>query len=295
MCKLSVSVVSSILFVFANGAFTLQATESKQTTIYYDYLPFSKAYETQTTESVVSAPNLLLLKHLSNKVGVEFLPTTRLMSELNNVTERSVCSLFKLKTDERSEKFYFSLPVSFILTNRLYLKRDMPPIPESLLNEDGELKSLLSLFNGNDNVIMLWDIISYGSVVDEALETIPDKNKIIIQGLSSHGSLARMIERDRTDYAIMFPSEVTDFENDATPLNLLSYRIAGVNPISTGHVMCNKNQASKDFLLTVNNKLIELYRSPSFIKANTLNVSPKDTELLIKEIKKNTPDMPSLM
>ena len=285
--KISINVVTFI-FVFANVTSALQANESKKTTIYYDYLPFSSAYETQTTENIVSAPALLLLNNISSPIDVQFLPTTRLISELNNTNERVVCSLFKLKTDERSENYHFSLPVSFIINNRLYLRSDMRPIPATLLNKDGELKTLSSLFTGNNKVIMLWDIISYGNLVDEVLKTIPAKNKVIIQGLSSHGSLTKMIERGRTDYAIMFPSEVTDFENDSKPLHLLSYRIAGVKPVSSGHIMCNKNQASKDFLRIVNNKLIELYKSPSFVTANTLNISSKETELIIKEIKKMT-------
>jgi hypothetical protein len=97
-----------------------------------------------------------------------------------------------------------------------------------------------------------------------------------------------MIERGRTDYAVMFPSEIVEFENNAQPLDLLSYRIEGVKPISTGHLMCKKNEASKAFLKMANNKLLELYKSPSFIEANTLNVTQQERALVINEIKRVT-------
>ncbi|MFT4653370.1 MAG: hypothetical protein ACJA0G_001576 [Kangiellaceae bacterium] len=277
-----------VIFTLSNDAAALQPGKSEQTTIYYDYIPFTKAYGTQQPKSAVSAANLLLLNNISEKVDVQFLPTIRLLSELEQDTQMSVCSLFKIKTDERSQSHYFSLPISFLSTNRLYLRRGIAPLSSSLLNAEGELKSLSSLFIGNDKVIMLWDFISYGNLIDQAIKTIPSNNKIVIQGLTSHSSLAKMIERGRTDYAVMFPSEIVEFENNAQPLDLLSYRIEGVKPISTGHLMCKKNEASKAFLKMANNKLLELYKSPSFIEANTLNVTQQERALVINEIKRVT-------
>ncbi|MFT6267532.1 MAG: hypothetical protein ACJAVV_000330 [Alphaproteobacteria bacterium] len=285
-----------VLFALINESFALhlQPNKSKKTTIYYDYLPFTQAYKTQQAKSAVSAANLLLLNNISGNIDVQFRPTIRLFSELDKETEMPVCSLFKIKSNERSESYYFSLPISFLSTNRLYLRRGMAPLMPALLNDEGELKTLSSLFTNNDKVIMLWDFISYGNLIDQAIKTIPSKNKIIIQGLTSHDSLAKMIERDRTDYAIMFPSEVIEFENNLQALDLLSYRIEGVKPISTGHLMCNKNEASKAFLKTVNSKVLELYASPEFIKANTLNVTQQETALVIKAIERVTSNVSGL-
>jgi uncharacterized protein (TIGR02285 family) len=293
--RFSTHFVMIIQFVFISEAFGWQPTASKQTTIYYDYLPFVEANKTRKAESSVAAANLLLLRNIPKQIDVQFRPTIRLLSELEEETERSVCSLFKLKTDERSESFYFSLPISFLSTNRLYLQKGIPPLEPALLNDEGELKALSSLFEGNNKIMMLWDFVSYGNVIDEAIKTIPSKNKIVIQGLTSHDSLAKMIERGRTDYAIIFPSEIAAFENNSQVFDLLSYRIAGVKAVSTGHLMCNKNETSKAFLQGVNDTLVQLYKSPAFIKANTLNVTPEEAALVIKEIKKVASDVSTLM
>lgn len=289
--KFSCNLAVIIFFIFINEAFAWQPIASKQTTIYYDYLPFVEASKTRQAQSAVAAANLLLLRNISKKVDVQFRPTMRLLAELEEETEKSVCSLFKLKTDKRSESFDFSLPISFLSTNRLYLQKSMPPLDPALLNDEGELKTLSSLFTDNNKIIMLWDLVSYGNIIDEAINNIPSKNKIIIQGLTSHDSLAKMIERGRTDYAIIFPSEIAAFKSNTQAFDLLSYRIAGVKPISTGHLMCNKNEVSKAFLQEVNDTLIALYKTPAFIEANTLNVSPEEAAVVIEEIKKVASDI----
>jgi len=118
------------------------------------------------------------------------------------------------------------------------------------------------------------------------MNDIPEKNKILIKGLASYAGLAKMISSSRADIAIMIPSAVTEFENEFYPLDLLSYRMEGVEPISTIHMMCNKNKASTTFLETVDATLRELYKTPEFLSANTLNVSVKEAPLIIDAIEK---------
>jgi uncharacterized protein (TIGR02285 family) len=224
------------------------------------------------------------MQNITRHAALKFLPTIRLLAELDIDTEQSKCALFKLKTAERLDNYYFSLPISFLSTNRLYLRPGMQALSVDLLNEDGEIKNITSLFNDNQNTILLWQDISYGELVDAALRKIPSKNKIIIKGLTSHGSSAKMIERGRTNYAILFPSEVAEFESEMQPFDLLSYRIDGTEPISTGHLMCNKTDASKAWLDKFNAVLVELYESPEFIKANTFKISSQEKILVLNAI-----------
>lgn len=282
--KLLIKLVPIVLLVFVSKAFAANIYAGDTPTIYYDYLPFADAYKTQQAKNAVSAANLLFVQNVKNYNAPRFLPTIRLLNELNADTEKSICALFKLKTAERLDKYYFSLPISFLSTNRLYLRRGMQPLAADLLNADGELKSIGSLFTDNQKTIMLWNHISYGELVDKELKKIPGKNKIVIQGLSSHGTLAKMIERGRTDYAIVFPSEVADFESEEQDFDLLSYRIERIKPISYGHLMCNKNDASKAWLRKANDIILELYNSPEFFKANTFNINPQEQTFVVDAI-----------
>ncbi|WP_148277341.1 hypothetical protein [Brumicola pallidula] len=273
-----------LLFVFISNASASTINAENKPTIYFDYLPFVKTYETQQAKNAVSATTLLFMQNITRHAALKFLPTIRLLAELDIDTEQSKCALFKLKTAERLDNYYFSLPISFLSTNRLYLRPGMQALSVDLLNEDGEIKNITSLFNDNQNTILLWQDISYGELVDAALRKIPSKNKIIIKGLTSHGSSAKMIERGRTNYAILFPSEVAEFESEMQPFDLLSYRIDGTEPISTGHLMCNKTDASKAWLDKFNAVLVELYESPEFIKANTFKISSQEKILVLNAI-----------
>lgn len=279
-----IKLVLLFLFIFVNNASASTINEENKPTIYFDYLPFVETYETQQAKNAASAATLLFMQNITRHAALEFLPTIRLLAELDVDTEQSKCALFKLKTAKRLDNYYFSLPISFLSTNRLYLRPGMQALSFDLLNEDGDIKNITSLFNDNQNTILFWQDISYGEAVDAALRKIPSKNKIIIQGLTSHGSSAKMIQRGRADYAILFPSEVVELENETQAFNLLSYRIDGTEPISTGHLMCNKTDASRAWLDKFNGILVELYESPEFIKANTFNINSDEKILVLNAI-----------
>jgi hypothetical protein len=280
-----------VLFVFTHNASAYLQNEDDKPTIYFEYLPFVEAYKTQQAGNAVSASNLLFLQNTKNEAVIKFLPSIRLQTELNADTEKPICVLFKLKTSERSDKYYFSLPISFLPTTRIYLRPGMPPLPLELLNEKSELKYIAPLFNDKQNTILFWGDISYGELVDNALKKLPSENKVVIKGVSSNGLLINMIERGRADYAIMFPSEVAEFGSKELVFDLLSYKINGIEPISTGHLMCNKNEASKAWLSKFNDILVEMYQSAEFTKANTFNITPQEEILVINainQVKSNT-------
>jgi uncharacterized protein (TIGR02285 family) len=272
------------LFLFTHNTSADLLNEDDKPTIYFEYYPFVEAYKSQQAGNAVSATNLLFLQNTKNEAAIKFLPSIRLQTELNADTEKPICALFKRKTRERLDKYYFSLPISFLPTNRLYLRPGMPPLPLELLNEKGELKYIAPLFDDNQNTILFWDGISYGELVDDVLNKLSSENKVVISGVSVNGLLINMIEHRRADYAIMFPSEVVEFGNKDPAFDLLSYKINGVEPVSTGHLMCNKNEASKAWISKFNNILVEMYQSAEFTKASTFNITPQEEILVINAI-----------
>jgi hypothetical protein len=261
------------------------ATSDTLTTVYYEYIPFTEAYNTQDPKNSVSSSNLLLVNTLSSLVELEFMPTARLTVKLNEKTDKAICSLFKLMNSDRAQQYYYSLPVGFVQTHRFYSRQGIGILPPSLLNEDGELTQLADLFDVyTDAKLILWDNISQGDFIDAAVKSIPEKNKVRIQGLTSYGSLAKMINRARADFAIMLPFEIAHFENKFYPLDLLAYRIAGVEPTSSVHMMCNKSKASKEFISIVDATMRELYKKPEFVAANTFKVASQEIPAILQAI-----------
>ncbi len=276
------------MVIFFNESNASETISDTPTIVYYEHVPFIDAYENhQDPMTAVSASNLILVNKLSSQINTKFLPSARLLTKFEEITDTAICALFKFKNSERVLQYEFSLPVGFIQTHRLYVRSGMGPLSPALLNEQGEVKQISDLFETYpDAKLMLWDKISQGELIDKAMNDIPEKNKILIKGLASYAGLAKMISRSRADFAIMIPSAVTEFENEFYPLELLSYRMEGVEPISTIHMMCNKNKASTTFLETVDATLRELYKTPEFLSANTLNVSVKEAPLVIDAIEK---------
>lgn len=261
------------------------AASDTPTTVYYEYIPFTEAYKTQDPKNSVSSSNLLLVNTLSSLVEIEFMPRARLSVKLNERTDKPICSLFKLMNSERALQYYYSLPVGFIQTHRFYSRQGMGVLSPSLLNENGEIKQIRDLFDVYvDAKLMLWDNISQGDLIDAAVKSIPEKNKVRIQGLTSYSSMAQMIHRSRADFGIMLPFEVAYFENKFYPLDLSAYRIAGAEALSAVHMMCNKRKASKEFLSIVDIALLELYKTPEFIAANTFEVSSKEIPAILHAI-----------
>jgi hypothetical protein len=280
------------LSLFSGGMFIHESNASKTTSnnptiVYHEHLPFTDAYKNQDPKTAVSAAKLLLINSLSTRIETQFLPSARLLTKLEENNGTSICALFKLKTAERVSQYDFSLPISFMQTHRLFVRKGIGALPPTLLNAQGEIKEISDLFDTYlDAKIILWDKISQGELIDKSIKNIPEKNKFVIQSPTEYAHLAKMINRSRADFAILYSAAVTEFENEFYPLGLLSYRIEGVEPISSVHIMCNKNKASSRFLATVNEAIIELYKTPQFVSANILNVSPNEVPLIIDAIEK---------
>lgn len=263
------------------------ATSNTPTTVYYEYIPFTEAHKNKDPKNSVSSSNLLLVNKLSSRIKLEFMPTARLIVKLDETTDKAICALFKLKNSKRSLQYYLSLPVGFVQTPRFYLRNEMGVLAPSLLNENGEIKQLADLFVVYaDAKFMLWDNISQGDYIDAAVKNVPEKNKLRIQGLTSYSSLAKMINRSRADFAIMLPLEIAHFENKFYPLDLMTYRIEGVEPVSSVHMMCNRNKASKEFLRIVDGTIQELYKTPEFTSANIFKVEAKEVPSVLQAIEK---------
>lgn len=253
--------------------------------LHYEDMYFTEAHKNQDPKNAVSAAMLLVVNELSNKVQIEYLPTARSIIKFSEDTDDAICALFKLKSSEREARYYFSLPIGFMQTHRLFLRKDMGPLDASLINKQGELKQISNLFEVYpDKTLILWENISQGDYIDRALDKVAEKNKVSIQGMTSYTNLAKLILRSRADFAILPPAELTHHEKDASSLNLLSYRIEGIEPVSKVYMMCNKSDASKRFLATVNKIIRGLYKTPEYMSASLLNVSKNEAPFVVNAI-----------
>lgn len=255
--------------------------------VYYEDIYFTEAYTNQDPKNAVSAATLSVAKRLPSDVNIEFLPTARLNIKFEEETENSVCALFKLKSTERESKYYFSLPIGFMQTHRLFLRQDMAPLHASLVNKEGEVIQIASLFDFYPEAkIILWENISHGDYLDNALKQVANKNKAFVQGMTSHVNLAKLVVHSRADFAIMPPAELVHVEGNSTSMGLMSYRIAGIEPVIKVYMMCNKNEASKKLVNAVNAVIRDLYNSPEYMSASLLNVVANEVPFVVDAINK---------
>ncbi|MDT0595006.1 hypothetical protein [Glaciecola petra] len=283
----SVSPLFLIVVAFCMSSFITQsdAKNNASVHIHYEDIYFSQAYKNKDPKNAVSAAMLLVVDNLPNDFTLEFLPTARSIIKFSEDTDDAICALFKLKSAERASRYYFSLPIGLMQTHRLYLREEMGPLDPSLLNEEGAVKNIEALFEVYpDTQLMLWENISQGDHIDAALKNIAQKNKVSIQGMTSYLNLALLITRSRADFAILPPAELNHYENNTESLNLLSYRIAGIEPVSKVHMMCNKTKASAVFLKTANSVIRDLYQTPEYLAAGLIDVAEEDISFVIKTI-----------
>lgn len=275
--------VIATLCVFTTGfAYAKQLIKPE---IYYDYLPFQEVLATNTPINQVSASSLMLVNKIRGHFReISFQPTLRVLRALDN-SETPVCALFKLTTPQREKDYVVSLPVSFLSTNRLFMRKDFGEINRLTLNTSGRIKSLSALFKHHpESKLIYWRDISYSTYIDEQIALLPEKNKHVVTGISSHGSLVKLLGRNRADFAILNPSEKRDYDREHGILELPSYQIEGIDAVSTGHLICNKSPSTEMFIDTVDSIMLQLYSQESFVAANTDKLKPKERILIVRAI-----------
>ncbi|KTF16589.1 transporter substrate-binding domain-containing protein [Pseudoalteromonas sp. H105] len=220
----------------------------------------------------------LVLNQLTDEFDfdVQSAPISRIEPLLNRHT--NACVVNRVKTPERQAHYLFSLPIHMFPNHRLYYDASWVKINAKQLNEQGKLLSLQTLFTAkSDHKLLLVKDKSYGDYLDSQLALLNKNNTQYRSGGDYYAALVAMLERHRSEYALMFPA--TFFEQTRQKVQneqLRSVAIAGNPTYILGHIACKQSDITTTFIAKVNHVLKQLYNDERLYQAHIRYLSEAD-------------------
>lgn len=189
----------------------------------------------------------------------------------------NTCAMNRIKTTARERTSYFSEPLNLYLSMRLYFPATLQ-VPPALLNNDGQLTSLIGLFDAMPRKILgLTQDRSYGNEFDNMLVGIKEQNLFIRGGGDSFNSMVTLMEKGRFEFLLEYPETIKQTQKDLSKIVALkSLEVTGTKPYIVGHIECAKSPATKQFIQRANKVLSGLYQTKAFKQAHTLHLDKAD-------------------
>ncbi|WP_238937468.1 hypothetical protein [Pseudoalteromonas sp. S16_S37] len=231
--------------------------------------------------------NKLILDLLPNG-KVTFVPAShpRALKDMRT-TENVICMTNKVKNQERLAEFLFSYPVNIYLSRRLYQHSSELPLSESVLTENGEVKSLEALFTFyKDALIAFTPTLSYGPFFDKQFAKVKNTNKVFLATSNPFAEMYHLFKSKRADFLLEYPSDMHLFLKEDSA-DYRGYDVADAPRYILGYWMCNNNARSKAFLALLNSLIIKIYHSDAFYDAHLKwlpESSKKQTKAYLDEL-----------
>jgi uncharacterized protein (TIGR02285 family) len=216
---------------------------------------------------------LALLKIILPKVQADYpvyldkANTGRAESLLANNQRGCISNL--RKTESRSQKFYFSEPLSLYFGLKLFYRGDNPKAVDAVKRASSgrvDLEKLL-LTQGAGRLGVVAGR-AYGAQVDALLANPEMRYNLYVRGANDMSkSLLEMLVQGRIDYVLDFPEVVAYYTPDHLA-ELKSVSIKQGEAMVTGHIACTKNPEGK-LLVDAFNHAIESSRTePAYLQAH---------------------------
>lgn len=182
-------------------------------------------------------------------------------------TENNACVANRANTPERRQYSLFSDPQSFYLTHKLYRFHQNLALPNQLLNENGEIKDLPSVFNAlPEHTIGIAQDISFGNFLDQQIKQIKSKNIYYRSGSRRVVALSSMLYKSRVDFVLALPVDITP--DEAQKSFLEQYTIAGAPPYLIAHFNCSNSLLGQAIINDINKILVKLYKTEVYYQSH---------------------------
>lgn len=243
-------------------------------------------YDSTATETAQ-----LLLDQLRYGKGILNVPLAR---SLNDIEQgRPVCVINKIKSKVREQRFLYSLPLNIFQTQRFYQHATLPPIPEHLLNESGEVINIAEVLREySDSSLIVAENYSYGDLLDAQIRQAEPNQIITVSNTTFFSRFFTLFENQRSDFALIFPSALFSVYGTKVPMRLRDYPIAGNPRTVSGHIFCEKSEFGEMMIEQINSAIHALYKRPEFVSAHLkyLADNKKDEvrNLILAAIEKST-------
>ncbi len=273
-----------LLFLVFGVVHVNAATEKESVHIYYGKESFLKDIANSSVQNTLPKTYRLLLSKLNVPIDFVYSPFKRSLRELKD--EKPACNYYALENTQRKNDYIFSLPLTFLPSPRVYTRS---PIKPSLLNQEGEIKSLeATLVAQPGNIILLTESISYGEELDKLIAQLPARNIVWRASGDMHNKVSEMFFKHRTQIALIYPQEVRQFlsAHPEGKSDYYSYGIQGVPAIVGAKIMCNKHPENVEFLNKVNQAVLTLYDDKEYIDTQLLHTPAELKKQLLETIQR---------
>jgi uncharacterized protein (TIGR02285 family) len=220
----------------------------------------------------------LVLSQLNN-YQINFQRVSARRTDLTIKNHNNICTASKIKNKSRQQYSLFSTPQNLYLGYKLYRLKQQTPLPNDVINEQGEIISLKKLFMAEPNkVLAIADGISYGKFFDEAISELKPNNVYVRSGVKRAEAISKMLISKRIDYILYFPAVLNKvIDKD---IQLESYNIANAEPYILGHFTCSKNELGQQVINDINKILFKAYQTTEFYHAHSQGLRPADLTIL---------------
>lgn len=221
--------------------------------------------------------NQLLLRSLG-PYPLKFQTATMTRIDRLLQTQKNACSINRVKTPKRESRSYFSKPINLYLGFRMYYLERPLGLPQSALNQEGQLVSLAALFEAlpEQKVGMRKDR-SYGRKLDIQLRKLNKKHKLVRGDKASLSAMVDLLIAKRIDFLLGYPEAMSKelaYFNDVA--RIASIEVARIPKYVVGHIECARTDAGKTFVADIDAALETLYDSPEFKQAHTRYLNESD-------------------
>ncbi|PKG85381.1 hypothetical protein CXF85_07280 [Colwellia sp. 75C3] len=221
--------------------------------------------------SALADTNRLLMTALSQyQFNIEYAQSpsiARLLKKLPNS-----CAPNRMKTPDRLKDNIYSLPLNIALGLRLYFKQTakLSNLSQKIFNKNTQSISLPSLFVGKSTYNLgIEKGRSYGVSIDAEINSLEKHNLVIRRGDEATKSLVRMLLKDRIDYMIDYPFDMSEtLSNLSSEIEIGSLPITSSSDYIVGYVACHKGSLGQRIIEDINTELQKLYRSYPFYHAH---------------------------
>ena len=227
----------------------------------------------------------VIIQHLKQyRVKVERVTASRMNRVLKN--QDNACVANRAITKKRQQYSLFSDPQAFYLTHKLFRFNQQSPLPKNLINTNGEIIDLPSIFKAlPEKTLGIAKDVSFGNFLDQQIKQIKPTNIYYRGGSQRVVALESMLLKSRVDFVLALPVDITP--SKAEKVLIEQYTIAGAPPYLIAYFNCSKGPLGQRIIKDINKILANFYQTEDYYLAHSKWFSDKQLKGLQKFLAEN--------
>ncbi|WP_100656108.1 hypothetical protein [Alteromonas flava] len=261
--------ISTLLLSVVNVSFSFASDLNANTQFESDNVFLTTRVNKSQEQFSTSVDSVqLLFDILGYETPVNHVPMQRSLKKLDEGA--TICVVNRIKTNERTDTYAYSLALNFFHTQRLYQHAELPALSPDLLNDSGEVVSLNRVFESYpEALIVTAKGFSFGENIDRQLRKISHTQKIQLASDTYYQRAIQLLTKGRIQFGLFFPASMYLQFGERVPVATRQYMIADNPRFTTGHFICADNATGRKTIQILNSGIRNLYGEPEFLALHT--------------------------